>query len=75
MPTGLKWRAAAEQPEPPKYIVVNEDEGDAGAFSVRFLMEDDPHALTEGMAIAMVRLEEFGKWLCCAGGNFPGRTR
>ena len=51
-PTGLKWRAAAEQAALPKYIVANADEGDAGAFSDRFLMEDDPHALIEGMAIA-----------------------
>ena len=51
-PTGRKWRAAAEQPAVPKYIVANADEGDAGAFSDRFLMEDDPHALIEGMAIA-----------------------
>jgi NADH:ubiquinone oxidoreductase subunit F (NADH-binding) len=51
-PTGRKWRAAAEQAATPKYIVANADEGDAGAFSDRFLMEDDPHALIEGMAIA-----------------------
>ena len=51
-PTGLKWRAAAAQVAMPKYIVANADEGDAGAFSDRFLMEDDPHALIEGMAIA-----------------------
>jgi NADH:ubiquinone oxidoreductase subunit F (NADH-binding) len=51
-PTGLKWRAAAEQAAQPKYIIANADEGDAGAFSDRFLMEGDPHALIEGMAIA-----------------------
>ncbi|MEO7099648.1 MAG: NADH-ubiquinone oxidoreductase-F iron-sulfur binding region domain-containing protein [Luteolibacter sp.] len=51
-PTGLKWRAAAAQPAQPKYIVANADEGDPGAFSDRFLMENDPHALIEGMAIA-----------------------
>lgn len=51
-PTGRKWRAAAEEPATPKFIVANADEGDAGAFSDRFLMEDDPHALIEGMAIA-----------------------
>jgi NADH:ubiquinone oxidoreductase subunit F (NADH-binding) len=50
--TGRKWRAAAAQSATPKYIVANADEGDAGAFSDRFLLEDDPHALIEGMAIA-----------------------
>ena len=51
-PTGRKWRAAARQDATPKFIVANADEGDAGAFSDRFLMEDDPHALIEGMALA-----------------------
>jgi NADH:ubiquinone oxidoreductase subunit F (NADH-binding) len=51
-PTGRKWRAAAVQAAVPKFIVANADEGDAGAFSDRFLMEDDPHAIIEGMAIA-----------------------
>jgi NADH:ubiquinone oxidoreductase subunit F (NADH-binding) len=51
-PTGRKWRAAAIQTALPKYLVANADEGDAGAFSDRFLMEEDPHALIEGMAIA-----------------------
>jgi NADH:ubiquinone oxidoreductase subunit F (NADH-binding) len=51
-PTGRKWRAAAEQAAMPKFIVANADEGDAGAFSDRILMEEDPHALIEGMAIA-----------------------
>lgn len=51
-PTGRKWRAAAAQTAAPKFIVANADEGDAGAFSDRFLLEDDPHALIEGMALA-----------------------
>lgn len=51
-PTGRKWRAAAAQARTPKYIVANADEGDAGAFSDRFIVEDDPHALLEGMALA-----------------------
>lgn len=51
-PTGRKWRAAAAQTTAPKFIVANADEGDAGAFSDRFLLEDDPHALIEGMALA-----------------------
>jgi len=50
--TGCKWRAAAAQTTTPKFIVANADEGDAGSFSDRFLMEDDPHALIEGMALA-----------------------
>jgi formate dehydrogenase iron-sulfur subunit len=37
---------------PQKYIVCNADEGDSGTFSDRMLMEGDPYALIEGMAIA-----------------------
>jgi NADH:ubiquinone oxidoreductase subunit F (NADH-binding) len=53
-PTGRKWRAAQGQPAGPRVVVVNADEGDPGAYIDRFLMEDDPHAVIEGLAIAAV---------------------
>jgi NADH:ubiquinone oxidoreductase subunit F (NADH-binding) len=51
-PVGRKWRAAANQPAGPRFIVANADEGDPGAYIDRFLLEDDPHALLEGMLLA-----------------------
>jgi formate dehydrogenase iron-sulfur subunit len=51
-PTGRKWRAVAAQPAGQKYVVANADEGDAGAYIDRYLMEDDPHALIESMILA-----------------------
>ena len=51
-PTGRKWRAVASQPAGTKYVVANADEGDAGAYIDRYLMEDDPHRLIEGMILA-----------------------
>ncbi len=51
-PAGRKWRAVASQPAGEKYVVANADEGDAGAYIDRYLMEDDPHALIEGMVLA-----------------------
>ncbi len=51
-PAGKKWRAAAAASGPAKFVVANADEGDAGAFIDRFLMEGDPHALLEGMTAA-----------------------
>lgn len=51
-PAGLKWQAVAAASAPRKYLVVNADEGDPGAFSDRFLMEDDPFRLLEAMIIA-----------------------
>jgi formate dehydrogenase iron-sulfur subunit len=51
-PTGVKWKTVAEAPGARKYIVCNADEGDSGTFADRMLMEGDPFALIEGMAIA-----------------------
>ncbi len=50
-PTGRKWEAAYSSPGPKKYVVCNADEGDPGAFMDRSVLEGDPHALLEGMAI------------------------
>lgn len=51
-PTGLKWSTVAKMPAAPKYVICNADEGDPGAFMDRGVMEDDPHRVLEGMAIA-----------------------
>ncbi|HEY7805783.1 MAG TPA: NADH-ubiquinone oxidoreductase-F iron-sulfur binding region domain-containing protein [Croceibacterium sp.] len=51
-PAGIKWQTAAKAPGARKYIVCNADEGDSGTFADRMLMEGDPFALIEGMAIA-----------------------
>ncbi|MBP5293702.1 MAG: NADH-quinone oxidoreductase subunit NuoF [Clostridia bacterium] len=51
-PTGRKWQFAADQPAGKKYVVCNADEGDPGAFMDRSILEGDPHAVLEAMAIA-----------------------
>jgi formate dehydrogenase iron-sulfur subunit len=51
-PTGIKWKTAADAKGARKYIVCNADEGDSGTFADRMIMEGDPFALIEGMAIA-----------------------
>ncbi len=51
-PTGKKWEFVAGAPGAEKYVVCNADEGDPGAFMDRALLEGDPHAVLEGMAIA-----------------------
>ena len=50
-PTGRKWAACAKEKKAPKYIICNGDEGDPGAFMDRSVLEADPHAVLEGMAI------------------------
>ncbi len=53
-PTGRKWQMArtlvpdADQ----KFVCCNADEGDPGAFMDRSILEGDPHAVLEAMAIA-----------------------
>jgi len=51
-PTGAKWDAVARQPAQPHYLVCNADESEPGTFKDRVLMEQDPFALVEAMAIA-----------------------
>ena len=51
-PTGLKWRFAAGNKADQKYVCCNADEGDPGAFMDRSILEGDPHAVIEAMAIA-----------------------
>jgi NADH-quinone oxidoreductase subunit F len=50
-PTGRKWAAVAHQPAQPHYLVCNADESEPGTFKDRVLMEHDPFAVIEAMAI------------------------
>ena len=50
-PTGKKWQFARASKAEHKYFVCNADEGDPGAFMDRSLLEGDPHAILEAMAI------------------------
>jgi NADP-reducing hydrogenase subunit HndC len=50
-PTGRKWEETKNAPGEPKYVVVNCDEGDPGAYMDRSLMEGNPHSVIEGLII------------------------
>ena len=50
-PTGRKWAAVAAQEARPHYLVCNADESEPGTFKDRVLMEGDPFAVVEAMAI------------------------
>jgi NADH-quinone oxidoreductase subunit F len=50
-PTGIKWESTHASYGEPKYVVVNCDEGDPGAFMDRSLMEGDPYSVLEGLTI------------------------
>ena len=51
-PTGLQWKLAKQNDADQKYVCCNADEGDPGAFMDRSVLEGDPHAVLEAMAIA-----------------------
>ena len=51
-PTARKWQFAKNSVSDKKYVVCNADEGDPGAFMDRSVLEGDPHAVIEAMAIA-----------------------
>ena len=51
-PTGKKWEFTAKAQGDQKYVCCNADEGDPGAFMDRSILEGDPHAVIEAMAIA-----------------------
>ena len=50
--TGRKWQFAKNSTDEQKYVACNADEGDPGAFMDRSVLEGDPHAIIEAMAIA-----------------------
>ncbi|MGB6873850.1 MAG: NADH-ubiquinone oxidoreductase-F iron-sulfur binding region domain-containing protein, partial [Dehalococcoidia bacterium] len=50
-PTGIKWETTRNAPGEIKYVIVNADEGDPGAYMDRSLLEGNPHSVLEGLII------------------------
>jgi NADH-quinone oxidoreductase subunit F len=51
-PSGLKWQLARAAPGKEKFVICNADEGEVGTFKDRYILENDPFSLLEGIAIA-----------------------
>lgn len=51
-PTGVKWGFVPKNAGKPVYLVVNGDEGEPGTFKDRWILENSPHMMIEGAAIA-----------------------
>lgn len=51
-PCGLKWEGARNSPGDVKYVICNADEGEVGTFKDRYILQNDPFSLIEGLAIA-----------------------
>ncbi|MCL4476109.1 MAG: NADH-quinone oxidoreductase subunit NuoF [Nitrospirae bacterium] len=56
-PTGMKWSFAVADPQTPKYLICNADEGEPGTFKDRGILEKNPHLLIEGMVISAYAIE------------------
>jgi NADH-quinone oxidoreductase subunit F len=50
-PAGRKWEGSRNAPDETKYVIVNADEGDPGAYMDRSLLEGNPHSVLEGLTI------------------------
>ena len=50
-PAGRKWEETRKAPGDVKYVIVNGDEGDPGAYKDRSLLEGNPHSVLEGLTI------------------------
>ncbi len=50
-PAGVKWETTRNAPDETKYVIVNADEGDPGAYMDRSLLEGNPHSVLEGLII------------------------
>ena len=66
-PTGVKWTFIPKDHPGPKYVVVNADESEPGTAKDRYLMENCPHMLLEGIAIAAYAVGAHQAWVYIRG--------
>jgi len=70
-PTARKWQAVRDQTAAPRHLVCNADESEPGTFKDRVLIEHDPFALLESMAIAALASDCAHGWIYLRG-EYPG---
>ncbi|MEK6617965.1 MAG: SLBB domain-containing protein, partial [Nitrospirota bacterium] len=64
-PVWAKWQAAREAAADRKYVVANADEGDAGTYCDRMIMEGEPYRLIEGMLICALAIGADTGYIYC----------
>jgi NADH:ubiquinone oxidoreductase subunit F (NADH-binding)/NADH:ubiquinone oxidoreductase subunit E len=62
-PTGRKWELVRTEEATPKYVVCNADESEPGAFKDRVILEELPHLVIEGMALAALAVGAEEGWV------------
>jgi formate dehydrogenase iron-sulfur subunit len=73
-PVWTKWKIARETPADRKYVVANADEGDAGTYCDRMLMEGEPFRLIEGMLICALAIGAERGYIYCRH-EYPAAAR
>lgn len=73
-PVWMKWKIARETPADRKYVVANADEGDAGTYCDRMIMEGEPFRLIEGMLICALAIGADRGYIYCRQ-EYPGAAR
>ncbi|MBI3358760.1 MAG: NADH-quinone oxidoreductase subunit NuoF [Nitrospirae bacterium] len=71
-PTGVKWSFIPKDHPGPKYLCCNADESEPGTFKDRQLIENDPHAILEGIAIACFAIGAQTAYIYIRGEFFSG---
>ncbi|MGH7911725.1 MAG: NADH-quinone oxidoreductase subunit NuoF [Candidatus Dormibacteraceae bacterium] len=66
-PTGMKWSFMAPPDGGPRYVVVNADESEPGTSKDRYIMENSPHLLLEGILIAQYAVDSHQAWIYIRG--------
>ena len=74
-PAGLKWSFLPKDPQIPKIVAVNTDEGEPGTFKDRQIVERDPHQIIEGVIIASYAVGASRAYVYIRGEFFLGVKR
>ena len=69
--TGQKWKFLPKN-DKPRYLVVNADESEPGTFKDKILIDRDPHAILEGIAIAAYAIRAKAAYIYIRGEFGPG---
>ena len=70
LPDATRWRAARDTAAPMRFVVANGLRSDPGAFAERVLLEEDPHAVLEGM-VACARAIDARRGFVCIRAEYP----
>jgi NADH-quinone oxidoreductase subunit F len=65
--TGMKWKGAFQAPGDEKYVICNADEGEPGTYKDRYIIENDPHTIIEGMLICAYAIGAKQCYIYCRG--------